>query len=185
MTVKTVLDGEKVYLRKLKYSDAKDIYENVKHKEVVKWTLNIPHPYPKNGAIKFIRHKHSARRKKESYAFGIVPKDYGKVVGVIDLFKIDWKNKNAELGYWLGKKYWGKGLMTESVKLMLGFAFEDLNLHKVKADLFENNHGSKKVLEKSGFNLEGKIKEGRFRYGKWQNELVYGVLSKDYLAKKN
>ena len=146
---------------------------------MVKWTLNIPWPYKKQDAIKFIRKTHYRIKKKSGYAFGIVLKEINKVVGVIGISHIDWKNKNAELGYWLGKKYWGKGLATEAVKLMLKFAFENLKLHRVYANLFEENIASRRVLEKNGFKLEGIMRESRFRYNKWHNELKFGVLEKD------
>lgn len=176
--MKLKIDGKRIFIRKLKISDAKDLYENIKDKEVVKWTVNIPRPYPKDGAVKFIRKTHYKTKKKKGYTFGIILKEQNKLIGAVDLININWKNKNAELGYWLGKKYWNKGLMTEAVKLILKFAFEQLKLHKVYANLFEKNIGSKNVLEKSGFKLEGKFKEARFKHNKWQNELKYGILAK-------
>ena len=64
----------------------------------------------------------------------------------------------------------------EAVKLILSFGFKELKLHKIYAHLFEQNIGSKKLLEKSGFKLEGKLKETRYRNKKWHNELRYGIL---------
>jgi len=142
--------------------------------------LNIPWPYKRKDAIKFIRKTHYKIRKNSEYAFGIVLKEIDKVIGVIDIFNIDWKDKNAELGYWLGKKYWGKGLMTEAVKLMLKFAFEKLKLHRVYAGVFEENIASRRVLEKTGFKLEGIKRECRYRYNKWHNELIFGILKQEY-----
>ena len=178
--MKMELDGEKVKIRKLKISDAEDIYKNVKDKDIGKWMFNIPHPYPKDEARKFIRRTHYRRKKKKSYAFGIVLKTTDKVIGIVDLFDIDWKSKKAEVGYWLSKKYWGKGLTTETVKLVLKFGFEELKLHRIYARLFEGNIASKNVLEKCGFKLEGTIRETEFRYNKWHNGLIYGILEKEY-----
>lgn len=178
--LKLEMDGERVKIRRLKSSDAKDIYKNAKDKEISKWTINLPYPYPKDGAIKFIKKSHYNLKKKKAYIFGVVLKETDEVIGIVDLFKLDWKNKNAELGYWIGKKYWNKGLMTEAVKLTLGFGFEKLKLHRIYANLFENNTGSKKVLEKSGLSLEGRLREGRYKYGRWHNELKYGILAGEY-----
>ncbi len=174
------LEGDRIKLRKLRLSDARDVYENIKDEEVVRWLLRIPHPYPFNEAIKFIRRTRYRIRKNSGYAFGIVLKDTNKVVGVVDIFNIDWENRNAEIGYWLGKKYWKKGLMSEAVRLILGFAFEELKLHRVSATIFEDNVASKRVLEKVGFKLEGKRREARLKFGKWHNELLYGILESDY-----
>ncbi|MGB9749125.1 MAG: GNAT family N-acetyltransferase [Candidatus Woesearchaeota archaeon] len=63
---------------------------------------------------------------------------------------------------------------------MLKFAFDKLKLHRVYANLFEENISSKRVLEKCGFKLEGIIRECRYRYGKWHNELKFGMLRLEY-----
>ncbi len=177
---KFVIEGERIILRKLKLSDVQDICENLQNKEMVKWTLNIPWPYKKQDAIKWIRKSQYRLKNKEEYTFGIILKTTTKLIGSISLMHVDYKNKNAEIGYWLGKKYWGQGFMTESVKLILKFAFGKLKLHRVYANLFEENIASKKVLKKCGFRLEGRIRECRFRYGKWHNELKYGMLRSEY-----
>ena len=178
--MKLYLVGKKIIIRKLKLSDANGIYYNVKDKTIVKWTLNIPHPYPKNGARKFIRHEIYKIKKKKGYAFGITLRNADRVIGVISLFKIDQSNKNAELGYWLGKKYWGQGIMTEAIKLILIFGFKHLKLHRIYANLFEENLPSKRILEKVGFKLEAKLREERFRYGKWHNVLRYGIIVSEW-----
>lgn len=178
------ISGKKISLRKLRFSDAKDIYQNLKDKKVVRWTLSIPYPYSKDKATSFIRKTHYSLKKKKSYVFGIVLRDENTVIGIIELAKINYKDRNAEIGYWLGKRYWSKGIMTDAVKLILKFGFRKLKLHRINAALFEENIASKRVLEKSGFKLEGRIRETRFRYGKWHNELRYGILYSEYKNKR-
>jgi len=178
--IKLEIEGERIVLRKLRLSDALDIYKNLQDKEMVKWTLNIPWPYKKQDAVKWIKRTHYKIKNKKEYAFGIVLKTENRIIGAISLMHIDWKNKNAEIGYWLGKKYWGKGYMTEAVRLILKFAFEKLKLHRIYANLFEENVASRRVLEKAGFKLEGIMREHRYRYNKWHNELKFGILKKEY-----
>ena len=178
--IKFEIDGNRIRLRKLKLSDAQDIYKNLQNKEMVKWTSNIPWPYKKQNAIKWIRRTHYEIRNKKGYAFGIILKAENRIIGAISLMHIDWKNKNAELGYWLGKTYWGKGYTIEAVKLILKFAFGKLKLHRVYASLFEENVASKRVLEKAGFKLEGVMRECRYRYNKWHNELKFSILKQEY-----
>lgn len=181
--MKSFLVGDRIILRKLKPSDCKDIYQNVKDREIAMWTLNIPHPYPKNGAPKFIRNENYKIKERTGYTLGIVFKKENKVVGLISLLNINHKNKNAELGYWIGKKYWGLGLMNEAVKLILNFTFKKIKLHRIYANLFEENIASMKVLRKAGFKLEGRERESRFRHGKWHNVLNYGILRFELLRK--
>jgi len=173
-------NGKRVSIRPLRFSDASDLYENVKDKEIVTWTVSIPHPYPRDGALRFIRKARYNIRKRKSYAFGIVLKETGTVIGVVELMTFDWKNKNAEIGYWLGKKHWGEGLMTEAVRLVLKFGFGNLKLHRVYAKLFEENIASAGILEKCGFKLEGRMREERYRYGKWHDALRYGILESEF-----
>lgn len=61
----------------------------------------------------------------------------------------------AEMGYWLGRKYWGGGMMTDAVKSIVSFGFKNLKLHRIYAGVFLFNKGSARVLEKNGFKLEG------------------------------
>ena len=174
------IKGKRVVLRNLKLSDVQDIYRALQDKEVVKWTLNIPWPYKKQDAIKWIRRSQYKLKNKKEYTFGIILKTTNNLVGSISLMRVDYKNKSAEIGYWLGKKHRSQGFMTESVKLILNFAFNKLKLHRVSANLFEENIASKRVLEKCGFRLEGRLRECRFRYGKWHNELKFGMLRLEY-----
>ncbi len=173
------IEGESIRIRKLRISDAKDLYENVRDKEIVKWTLMIPHPYPKDGALKFIRRTHYSIKKGNAFAFGIEYRETGKVIGVISIH-VDWKDKKGEIGYWLGKRYWNQGLMTETVQLIKKFGFDQLNLNRIYARVFENNIGSNKLLEKCGFQLEGNFREVNFRYNQWHNELWFGILRREY-----
>jgi RimJ/RimL family protein N-acetyltransferase len=173
-------NGEKVKIRKLKLSDAKEIYEHVNDKEIAQWTLTIPYPYPEEEAAKFIRKTHYQIKTKKSYVFGIVLKETGKVIGAVGLIKINWTHKNAEAGYWMGRKYWNRGLMTEALKLLLKFSFEQLQLHRVNAYVFADNITSMRVLEKNGFQREGEVREAICKYETWKNLLIYGILRTDY-----
>jgi len=162
-------------LRHLRLSDAHDIYKNVKDKEVSKWTATIPYPYPKDGAVKFIRHAQYHADKDKDLILGI---EYdGRIIGVISLMHINKTHKRAELGYWLGKKFWGKGIMTESVRQILKIAFQKKKLHRIYAKVFQENLPSQKVLERCGFNLEGVHKDSVFKHGKWRDIMTYAKIN--------
>jgi RimJ/RimL family protein N-acetyltransferase len=178
-------DSERVRLRKLRVSDANDIYENIRDKEVVRWLLSVPHPYSFNDAVRFIRRSQYRVKKNTAHAFGIVLKETNRVIGVVEIFNIDWDNRSADIGYWLGKKYWNRGLMTEAVKLALRFAFKELKLHRLSTTTFEENLASRRVLEKAGFRLEGKKRQSRLKFGEWQNELLYGILESEYQTRSD
>ena len=170
----------RIFLRPFKQSDGLKIYNLAKEKRVAEWTMFIPHPCPKGWAKKYIRKNQYNWKRKKAFACGIVLKGNGKVIGGIELHKINWQNKYAMLGYWLGRKYWNRGLTTEAVQQMLAFGFKQLKLHRIYATLFEKNESSKRVLEKTGFIREGLLREKRRMKGKWQNELVYGLLKNEW-----
>ena len=95
---------------------------------------------------------------------------------MISLMNIDEKNKNAEIGYWLGKKYWGKGIMREAVKLILQFGFKKLKLERIYAKVLHPNVASAKLLEKSGLRYEGRLRRATLRRGRWYDDLCFGIL---------
>ena len=84
----------------------------------------------------------------------------GTHIGNIKIGPIDVNNKSAELSYLIGNKsFWGKGYATEAINLCVDYCFETLGLHKVQAGCFEKNIGSQKALLKSGFELEGRLRQ--------------------------
>ena len=84
----------------------------------------------------------------------------GMHIGNIKIGPIDVNNKSAELSYFIGdKSFWGKGYATEAINLCVDYCFETLGLHKVQAGCFEKNIGSHKALLKSGFELEGRLRQ--------------------------
>lgn len=172
------LKSKRIILRSARESDAKDIQKNINDFEVYRYTANIPHPYKLKHVVDFIKKCKKELKEKKKYYFIIIFE--GKLVGGIDLHNVDLKNKNAEIGYWLGRKYWNKGIMTESLKLLLDFTFKKLKLHKLKARVFEPNIASKRVLEKNGFKVEGFFKDEIFKHKKFFNAYYLALLRKEY-----
>lgn len=102
------------------------------------------------------------RNKEREKVFAIITSGEKRLVGLIGLHNIDFTNRNAELGYFLGPDYWGRGYATEAVGLVLRYAFDWLGLVKVYARVFEPNVASSRVLEKNGFKLAGRMRKHQF-----------------------
>ena len=99
----------------------------------------------------------------------------GKAIGSIGLH---WKLKDylkhiGDIGYWLNKKYWGQGIMTEAVKNISNYAFDELGKTKLTIRMLEENIGSKRVAEKSGFEFEWLAKKEVFKDGEYKNFACY------------
>ncbi|WP_297501985.1 GNAT family N-acetyltransferase, partial [Thermococcus sp.] len=100
------------------------------------------------------------RREKGSHrVFSIVENSTSSLVGFLGLHRIDHRDGNAELGYFIAREYWGRGYATEAVRLALVYAFEWLKLRKLYARVYEPNVASIRVLEKNGFELAGRLRK--------------------------
>lgn len=173
--MKVELIGKKIILKTIQKTDAEDLYENIKDKEISKYSGPYSSTSIRN-AIKYIKKCSDNIQKKESYCLGIYLKENNKLIGNIGLIDLDWKNKKCEIGFWIGKNFWNKGYMTEAVLLITEYGFKTLNLHKISAVFHEQNIGSEKVLIKSGFKKEGILKDSIFLEGKYFNEIIYGKI---------
>ena len=176
--VPTKIKVDDFLIRKLKKSDASSLYKNVKDKEIVRYTLNIPHPYQKKDAAEFIGRSIKEWNEGKSYVFGIeIDKE---IVGICSINNIDKESRHGTLGYWLGKKYWGQKFMSKAAKAVVDFGFKELKLHRIEVTHFAENIASQKIIQKLGFKLEGKEREKIFRFGRWHDHLLYGLLEQDF-----
>lgn len=120
--------------------------------------------------------------QRDRFIFGIETLD-GKLIGNLGLINIDWKNSHALLGIVLGEKeYWGQGYGTDAITAVLGFAFKQMNLHRVHLATYEYNKRAIRCYEKCGFKLEGRMRQAHFYDGQYHDELVMGILREEFVA---
>ncbi|MCM3759031.1 GNAT family N-acetyltransferase [Sporosarcina aquimarina] len=104
-----------------------------------------------------------------------------KPIGVTSLINIDYVNRNAECIIDIGEKdYWSKGIGTEAFSLLLDFAFNELNLHKVNLRVFSFNERAIRLYQKLGFYEEGRLMEQLYRNGSWHDVVFMGLLKRNY-----
>ncbi|WP_457652892.1 GNAT family N-acetyltransferase [Rhodocaloribacter sp.] len=113
-------------------------------------TTNLPEPYPPDGALHWIRYLLPKRQAGVEYAFAVLDAG-GELVGVNGLVEVSAAAGFAELGYWIGRPYWGRGYATAANRLLLDYGFEALALRRIIARPLLRNHASRRVLEKLGF----------------------------------
>lgn len=172
--------NESVKLRELNFSDAEFIVKNARDKDIIKYTFVIAPPFDLETAKKFIRKAKKEIKDKVAYEFGIELNNTRELIGTINLFNINWKNKNAEIGFWMAKNYWGRGLSDQSLNLMLKFGFSQLKLKRIQARVLDKNEPAQKLLERAGFKLEGRLRKKTFFKKRWYNDLIYGLLKEEY-----
>jgi len=105
--------------------------------------------------------------------------DHGRtLVGAVTLSNV--RRGVAEtgtIGYWIASRFAGQGLATEAVRAIVGFAFKELHLHRVEAACVPHNAASRRVLEKSGFELEGRARAYLKINGDWADHLLFGCVN--------
>lgn len=130
--------------------------------------------------------RHRINRYRDDYAQGlaiaffIFERQSGKLAGGITLGNIrHGVSQSAHVGYWIGERYGGRGLMTEAVRLLVRFGFDTLRLHRIEAACIPGNVRSIRVLEKAGFQREGLLRSYLRINGFWQDHYLYARLVDD------
>ena len=159
-----------IILRPWHINDAEHLSRIANNANIAKFMMNqFPHPYTVENAKAFI---HMATMNTPANILAIDLN--GKAIGGIGIhLQQDIYCKNAELGYWLGEEFWGKGYITHAVQQMLDYAFKNFDIVRIFAKPFGTNIGSQKVLEKAGFTLEATLYKTIFKNNVFEDELIY------------
>jgi len=156
--------------------DLPDIARLANDADIAAMTNNLPHPYTLAHAQSWFNYVQS---HDSEYVFKICGN--GRLMGVIGLV-LEKEHGRAELGYWLGKPYWNRGVMSAAVPMALAYAFEVLRVRRVFAHCYAVNAASRRVLEKSGFRQEGCQRQHHECMGTIHDLICYGLLRDEYAA---
>lgn len=166
---------ERLTLRKMRASDAADMFEYASLEEVTKYLLWSPHEsldYTKS-FLKFLVKKY---KKGEYLDYGIELREEKKLIGTCGFVSVDTDNKKAEIGYVLNPAYQGNGYAVEAVKAVIDYAFCVLSLNRVEARVMQGNAPSINLLEKIGMTFEGRGREELFVKGNFADVLHYAYV---------
>lgn len=166
------LAGSNSTLRSFRYGDEPSLAEQINNEKIYKPTLLIPYPYTLEDAKQWVERNVRLARQESPEELNFAIEVNGKAVGGIGLAHIVPGHK-AEIGYWLGEEYWGRGIMTEAVKLLTQYALDELGLVRVYAGVFVWNKASQAVLKKAGFQLEGMHTKGIRKDGEFVDDYTY------------
>jgi RimJ/RimL family protein N-acetyltransferase len=112
-------------------------------------TTLVPHPYPDGGAARLAQEVAQSRQRREAYSFAVLAD--GAVVGSCSLKNLEWPDGQAEIGYWIGVPFWGRGYASAAVLLVTAYGFETLGLQRIVAEVLDGNDASARVLQKAGY----------------------------------
>ena len=139
-------------------------------------TDGFPSPFTEESGQQFIERT----QKEQPSNIQAICAD-GQVVGSIGIYKLgDIFRLNAELGYWLGEPYWGKGITAEAVKLIVEYGFKNWQLERIFARPLGKNNASQKVLEKAELKFEYRIEKNLIKNGVLEDELIYSMRIEDF-----
>jgi len=136
----------------------------------------FPHPYTIEDARWWIEHT-SQENPERSFAIASAEEPIG---GIGLIFGDGVHRCSAELGYWLGEPYWGRGIMTRAVSALTEYALKKLPLNRIYAEPFANNLASIRVLEKAGFQREGFLRDSVVKNGEILDQILYARLVSDH-----
>ena len=180
------INGLLVNLRELSIYDAMDISRLMTY-NISRSLWEVPYPYTVENALNFINSSHRDFKSLKAINFAIHykinPGSVNRLVGIISLKNIDYDNKKANLGYWIGEDYWGNGIATESVALVINYAFSVVGLEEICAYVYSENKASIRVLEKNGMTKKGEVNEHNQMSRRYQNSIKF-VIQRRYITDK-
>ena len=173
------LETERLLLRKFRLNDASAILSIRSDEQVMKymdteWHKNIPN------SENFIAKNLESYEKKEGIFWAIVAKENKEFLGDFAFWKIDKKNSRAEIGYTLKPKFWRKGYMKEAIIAIIGFGFNNLQLHSLEANVNPKNNNSSELLKNIGFRKEAYFRENYFYNGTYLDSEIFSLLETDF-----
>lgn len=118
---------------------------------------------------------------KNTLMFSIVDRNSDALIGACGLCYIDWLQRNADFSLYIGagNVYIDEKFAPDAGKVLIRYGFDELNLHRIYAEVFEFDTPKQKLMDNLGFKLEGTLRETHWSEGKWNDSLVYGILKSD------
>lgn len=171
------LKTPRLTLRRFTMDDAPAVERLCGEYDIALNTLLIPHPYPEGAAAQWIAKHEEDFRENRIHNFAL---DDGQVAGAMGLVMKG--DRIAEIGYWIGKPFWGRGYATEAAKEMLRYGFEDCDLHRIFAGHFTRNPASGKVMQHIGMTYEGTLRQHQLKWGEYLDVAYYGILREEWLS---
>lgn len=172
--------GERIMLREYKKEDLDSMRRWVNNPEIVDNLSDIfLYPHTVNSTEEFLNNM--LQCKSDIMGFVVADIDTEEYIGQIDLVKIDWKNRVGEMGIVIGcKENLGQGYGKEAIKLFQKFVFESLNLNRLELKVHDYNTRARKCYVKCGFEEEGRIRQCFYKFGKYTDHIIMGILKNEY-----
>jgi RimJ/RimL family protein N-acetyltransferase len=171
------LSGDRCVVRPWRQDDVAALALHANNANVARQLRDrFPHPYTRAHAIAFLKSATASDRPTNL----CIEVDGGAVGGIGFVCGSDVERFSAEIGYWLGEQYWGRGIVTEALRLVTEHAFSAFNVLRLFALPFADNPGSIRVLEKAGYVCEGTLRRSSVKFGQPRDQLMYSRINPDW-----
>lgn len=172
----------RLHLRLFTLDDAPEIQRNVGEREIALNTANIPHPYEDGMAEGWINRHLQEFEEGKLLNLAVTLRSDNALIGAVGLV-IQPKQDIAELGYWIGKPWWGQGYATEASRAIVDHGFRKLGLARIFAQCFSRNPASAKVLQNVGMIKEGHLRRHFKKWDEFVDIEIFGVLREEHGGK--
>lgn len=169
----------RLVLRPLRHADAPGIFAIFGDRAVARY-WSRPAMTAITQARRLVSNARAGYRTGDSMTLGIELADTHALVGTCTLFAFHPSNRRAELGYALASAQWGRGYMNEALVRLVSYAFDDLDLHRLEADIDPANAASQRTLLRLGFVREGRLRERWIVGGTTSDSEIYGLLRREW-----
>ncbi len=184
MDKQPTFETKRLILRPFTMADAADVQRLAGDRAIAATTGgNIPHPYEDGMAEEWIASHPKLYEEGKAVNFAVVLRADSLLIGATAL-TIGETTRRAELGYWIGKPYWGRGYCTEAAQTMVEYGFEVLRLNRIHACHFGSNPASGRVMQKLGMSYEGCRRQHFCKWGRFEDCVDYAILKSEYETQK-
>jgi len=160
--------------------DAAELQRLAGAREIADTTLRIPHPYRLDDALTWIeqQNRQAVANDIANFALRLIPT--GQLIGCVGLRDIEAQHRQAELGFWIGVDWWGRGYAREAARAVIRFGFETLDLNRICAHHMTRNPASARVLQAVGMQREGVLRQRVQKWGVYEDVVLYAVLRDEW-----
>jgi RimJ/RimL family protein N-acetyltransferase len=174
------ITGDRVRLRRIEESDLDQLYSIFSDPKVMRYWSTLPLESIEE-ARTLLKEIQTGNEQRTMLKWGVALKETDFLIGTVTLFHLEQSQERAEIGYAQARAYWGQGYIHEALQSLLTYAFEEMKLRRVEADVDPRNAASIKTLERLGFQKEGFLRERWHVGGEIQDALFYGLLEREWL----
>ena len=172
-----MLKGDKVALRALEPSDAESLHGwHADHEFSV--LDGVPYPTTLSSWEEFVREANTPSWASVTFA---IEAETAELVGYVALKRVRSEARSAEFGIAIAREHWGKGFGRDATEIILRFAFGEMNLHRVSMEVADYNERGRRLYKACGFKEEGRMRDARFRDGRYCDNIVMSILYREFL----